>query len=343
MSKDTIISIISSLKRDLASIPELLFEMKRETGMMMACLPCDFLPFEILRACGIHPFIMPPGLEHHPDFQTIPDVIITPESCCFALSNSNNTIPAIPVDAIPATYGDNSLSSWKMLIGEVLSTIKGKACAIPVAELRSSAEKYATLRRLVRGITLLRREKPDALSSADLAVIFSASLALPPEHVIPLVSSMLNELNDYSSRFEGTPIPALIFGRCRTSGMSPDDLEKAGFLIVEDDMCGGRRSFDLSYNTVANYLYDEIINAFSFRPFCPCLRSAESRFELLYMLAGSYGIETVIFIDDGSCPARASHIDFMRRRLMRLGIDPLVLHPENPIAEAQRYVYLASG
>ncbi len=342
MSKNHIISIISSLKKDLANIPELLSEMKHEMKMMTACMPCDFLPFEILRACGIHPFIMPPGFDHHPEFHTILDAIITPKSCCFALSNRNNIIPAIIIDAIPATYGDNSLHEWKTLLGNILSTLKGKDFEIPVAELRSSAGKYATLRRLVRGITLLRREKPDALSNADLEVIFSSALAFPPGMIAPKLSSLLDALNDYSSRFEGTPIPALIYGRCRNRGVSPDDLEKEGFLIVEDDICGGRRSFDLSYNTGADYLYDEIINAFSFRPFCPCLRSATSRFELLYMLAGSYGIETVIFIDDNSCPTRASHIDFMRRRLMRFGIDHLVLHPENPIDEARRYVDLAS-
>lgn len=341
MSKDQLTATIASIKQDLGNIHELLSEIKHETGMLMAGLPCDFLPFEILRACGIHPFVIPPGFGHYLEFQAMADVIIASARCC-ALAAGNHAIQKITVAEIPADYGDSSLSSWKTLIGDVLAEIKGKAVEIPHAALRASAEQYSSIRRLVRGINLLRREKNDALSNEELSIIFSAALALPPEMMVPKLSMILDALNECTSKSRGTGIPTLVYGQCRTDGKLFDNLEQVGFLIAEDDTCGGRRSFDLSYNTSAEYLFDEIINAFSFRPFCPCLRGAASRFELLYMLAGSYGIETVIFIDDETCPARTSHIEFMRPRLMRLGIDPLLLHPENPLEEARRYVKLAS-
>ncbi len=341
MENDRINSIIASLRKDNDNIPTLLLNFKKATGMILAGMPCDFLPFEILHACGIYPFIIPPGLKPRADFRINPDIIIAPARCC-ALPDSNSAIQKIIVDDIPQKHGDNSLHAWKTLIDDILAKIKGKAVAISRDELRASSEKYAILRRLIRGIVLMRREKPDALPHVNLEVIFSVSLALPPELITEKLSSLLDALNDYPSRAYGNPIPALVYGRCRNQAMHFDDLEKAGFLIVEDDICGGRRSFDLSYNTTSEHLLDEIINAFSFRPFCPCLRSAASRFELLYMLIGSYGVETVIFIDDGACPARASHFAFMRPRLMRLGIDPLLLHPDSLIEDAQRYVEFAS-
>lgn len=341
MTKDRFISIITPLIQDLTNLPKLLSEIKHETGMVMACMSCDFLPFEILHACGIHPFIFPHGLEQFTNLQIVPDVVIAPKRCC-ALTNVNNTIPIITVDDIPAEYGDSSLHAWNTLIADVLEKIKGKPFEISPEELRLSAERYAALRRLVRGITLLRREKPDALSNEELQAVFSASLIFPPEMATLKLSQLLDALNDYSFQSQGNPIPALVYGRCYNEGTLLNDLEKAGFLVAEDDTCCGRRCFDLSYNTASENLLDEIINAFSFRPFCPCLRNAASRFELLYMLAGSFGIETVIFIDDGFCPSRTAHIEFMRPRLMRLGIDPLLLHPENALSEAKKYVNLAS-
>lgn len=309
--------------------------------MITAALPCDFLPFEVLRASGIHPFVIPCTSAHMAAFQSHADVIIAPVRCC-APQIHNNAIQKISVDAIPDEYGDTALNGWKTLLGTILKKIHGKSTELPESLLRAAATEYSSLRRLVRGIALLRRERPGVLSNADLRIIFSSSLSLLPEMIIPKLSLLLDALNGFPSHAREGSIPALVYGRCFSNESLLDDLEKEGFIIVEDDTCGGRRSFDLSYNTESAYLYDEIINAFSFRPFCPCLRSAASRFELLYRLAASYGIGTVIFIDDGDCPARTSHISSMRPRLMRLGIDPLLLSPENAVLEARRYVELAS-
>ncbi len=335
--------IIASLKEDIAHLPEYFADI-RSSGKIIACLPCDFLPFEILRSQGIHPFVLPSLYRDNPHAEELPlDAVIAPERC-FAALRGHKTAVTIAVREIPEGYGDASLAPWKALIADIVHTIKGDGITCFSNEaLRDEAKRISALRRLVRGISLVRREKPDALSNAECGTIFEAALALPPEVAIPKLSGLLDALNDFVSSWKcAHAIPAMAFGCLRGNWKVLDALEREGFLIAEDDCCSGRRSFDLSYNIEHEHLFNEIVSAFSFRPFCPCLRSASSRFELLYRLAGSYGIETVILFDDAGCPARSSHIARMRPMLMRLGIDPLVLSFEHAVEEARRYIEYAS-
>lgn len=81
----------------------------------------------------------------------------------------------------------------------------------------------------------------------------------------------------------------------------------------------------MSYNHESADLYDEILDAFSYRPRCPSVRTVDERVALFYSMIKGHGIEMVIFIEDLCCPARRRDVDALRIRLMRSGVDPLVL------------------
>jgi hypothetical protein len=60
---------------------------------------------------------------------------------------------------------------------------------------------------------------------------------------IPKLSSLLNAQNEFTSSLDGAhAIPSMGFGCLRGNWDVFDALEREGFLIVEDDCCGGRRS-----------------------------------------------------------------------------------------------------
>jgi len=108
-----------------------------------------------------------------------------------------------------------------------------------------------------------------------------------------------------------------------------DNIEKNGIMIIEDDTCNGRRLFDISLNAESEYIFYEILDAYSYRPLTPCLRPVNERYDLLYKLLKNYNIDTVIFYKDENCSEAVKDIDFLRIRMMRDGIDPLVIDENN--------------
>lgn len=337
---------ITALGDQVRNLEPVISRIKKSTGAVVACFSCDFLPFEILSAFNIYPYVQPRHLyESSALGVSLPasvDVYVKPETCCRSF-NINWTGKTLSIPSFPAEYGEASLAQWKTILDDVIHNITGVTNYKPDQEiLAAHVEKFNTIRRMVRGIASLRVATPSLLTNADLRLIFDAALCLPFDILYGQLEKILDALNSMADSSSAKGIPSMVYGRCAENPALLDMLETTGFTVVEDDTCCGRRSFDLSHNSSSHDLYHEILNAFSFRPFCPCLRSAASRFELLYRLAGSYGIETVILVEDDSCPARTSQIDELRVRLMRAGMDPLVVTPEGAENAAKRYIELAS-
>ena len=55
------------------------------------------------------------------------------------------------------------------------------------------------------------------------------------------------------------------------------------------------------------------------------------------MLKG-HGIDLVIFFNDGSCGCRTDGIDFLRVRLMREGVDPIVVTRDDAPQKIREYL-----
>ncbi len=125
-----------------------------------------------------------------------------------------------------------------------------------------------------------------------------------------------------------------------SDGSLLDTAEEEGFLITEDDSSSGRRQFDVSLNPESEYIYYEILDAFTYKPLAPGHRTKEERYELLYKMLKSYGIELVIFLEDCCSENTAEERDYLRIKLMRSGVDPLAVTKENireKLREYKRY------
>ena len=68
-----------------------------------------------------------------------------------------------------------------------------------------------------------------------------------------------------------------------------------------------------------------------------CTRKVSERYELLYKLLRNYGINLLIFYRDDICGLSADDIRYLRIRMMRDGIDPLVIDNENYKSEVEKY------
>jgi len=325
-------------------------ERARSAPGPVVAFPCDFLPFEILSAFGITPLVLPYSIQGENQAGLVsralnaPDLYAAPVPCCLFKDGVRGT-QSLSVDGIPPVPGEASIGAWRSLIESFIdSVVTGTAASAPDRwRLRNETEKYNTLRRAVRGIAALRAAKPSSMRQVHLLTVFRGALSLPFDIIYPIISRILDAINKAPETSTASGLPSMVSGCSTVNPEILDALEAEGFLINEDDLCGGRRSFDLSHNPDSDDLYGEILHAFSFRPLCPCLRGTGDRFELLYRLAGSYGIETIIMLDGGECPMRKNQIGETRVRLMRSGIDPLVLTAGKEIEEARMYIRNASA
>jgi len=320
---------------------------KEKNNVFLTGLTCDFLPMEILAAAGMVPLRIPAyfvkncccgapvsdisGLESY-------DWCLVPASCSQVPLLSKGALPLIRCN-VPAGYGENAARALHHELDSVLKKAGLPGIdALEDSRLRDCADEYNTLRRIMRGITGIRRSKPDLLSNEDLQILIEAAAVFPPETVIEHLARILKDCNETESGFDKKTIPAMVYTGFIESPLMLDEIEEEGLLIAEDDSCNGRRQFDLSVNIAAKDLYDEILDAFTYRPLCPSIRNAEERHELLYKMLKSHGIETVVFFEENCCVAKKRQIEFLRVRLMRSGVDPLVVNRDNAVEIVRDYI-----
>jgi len=167
--------------------------------------------------------------------------------------------------------------------------------------------------------------------------VMEGALCLPPGAVVEHLALVLRHLNEERPEETARLPRVMAVGDYFGDGTVLDRIEEGGFIVTEDDSCLGRRQFDMSYPADSAGLYEEIIFALRFRPLCPALRPAGERFDLLYRQLGNQGVDLVVFIEDTMGPRGREQMEYLRVRLMRAGIDPLVVDTGSAREKAERY------
>ncbi len=319
---------------------------RERTGARIAGLSCGMFPEEITVNAGLIPLRLPAHLtdygacgntcccEKFPD--GIYDVVLVPRGCILK-HGSGEAETLIQEFDCPEGWGEESSKKLRSSLFALLESTSAGPGERYVQGLREATREYNALRRVVRGISSVRREKPDLLSCQDLAVIYEAAVALPPSVTIGHLVEILRILNQSETAYGGGMVPSLAYASFIKDPQILDAIEDAGCLIVEDDFCNGRRQFDMSYNDESDDLFAEILDSYSYRPRCPTVRPLGERFELFYKMVKNSGIDLVIFIQDRCCPAKQRDIDELRVRLMRTGIDPVIATSEDAADKARNY------
>ncbi len=327
---------------------------RRENNVMTAGVVCESLPFEVLASFGMQPFRIQashisrllqrePGGDITPEILNCYDHIIYQRGCCYCDDSLIGALPnAVAFNGFTGYGEDAAIGLHESLDALLRETGVSQIDLIDNERLRAATEPYDTMRRLVRGILTVRQHKPDLLSQADLHLIFEAALCLPVGLINEQLSAILDAMNSTQSGHNNHGPMVMVYAGMIDDPRILDEIEDAGCVVMEDDFCNGRRQFDLSYNNESGYLYYEILNSFSYKPLCACVRPAADRFELLYRLLRNYGIYTVIFLTDESCPVRNDQIEYLRVKLMRSGIDPVVTSPSSAGDDVRNYLAMAS-
>lgn len=341
MDKDKKNSVLSPLGFDSIHA-DILLSLKKETGARIFGCTCPVIPPEIPAAFNILLLKIPEFVTGSPSllekYSSVYDAVILPD--CSGIC-SHNPFPSLASFSFtfPGGWGEDASVAIHNSFEKMLNGLCGiNLKSIDIAELKKRTAVYEQLRRTVRGICAAKNEKPGLLDSMEIFSVFETALILPPAEALQRLVPVLDWMRSEKSAPAEKVINAMLYGGRAFPAELAGVIESSGINVAEDDSCTGRRCFDLSINAESDYLFYELLDSYSYRPLTPCLRAKEERYELLYRLLRNHGIETVIFSDDGTCVLSSSHIDYLRVRMMRDGIDPLVVTPGNCSEKISTYL-----
>ncbi|TAL39194.1 MAG: 2-hydroxyacyl-CoA dehydratase [Spirochaetes bacterium] len=321
-----------------AGIPEI----AANSGLPVAGILGDVMPSEILRASGILPLKVPSAV-----FSGLPvdgkapvdlyEWLIVPEYMKEFVQSSFQTKNIIALPAIHG-YGEQAAEAIHARINMALSAMgAGEALGVSLDSLRRSVGEFNEIRRAVRGISLLRLERNSELGNAALQEIFESALTVPSERIRPELLKILDILNGIPPVETSLPRVMIAGGYCGCWSLI-DEIERDSCLVTEDDLADGRRQFDITLDESSDYLHFELLNAYSYKAFPFGVRAARERFELVYSQLKNYGIEAVVFLADSLCGPRGEELEYLRARLMRAGIDPIIARSADAAAVTAEYL-----
>ncbi len=339
--------MVEPLREMLGQFADVVAGYRERSGERICGSLCDLIPPEIPASRGMRVLRVPApsgggcragGLARLGDLGGVYDCVVIPDTCARRDQAAVTGAPLVSF-AMPTGWGEGARRILEERLDAFLRVAGcGGLSAIDAAALAAVTGEYNGLRRLVRGIAAARREKPELLSCRDLAVVMEAAAALPPAVTRERLAAILGALGREEGRERSGLPPVLVYAGCAGDSDLFDEIEEEGCLIVEDDTCSGRRQFDMSHDPGAADLAGEILDACTYRPLCPSVRPPGERVELFYAMLKSHGIEAVIFIEDLCCPARQREIAPLRVRLMRSGVDPLLMTRAGAAATVRDYL-----
>lgn len=340
MERKKIVSHIEKLEKAVSSHGDILCEYleKEKTRLLGYIFP--LVPPEITSAFGIETVKLPEDVisgEKKLTCGPLYKAVLLPASdvpCCMG---DFSQIPACTIN-YPAGYGEDAAVALHNETASMLDSlfkIDIKSIDIPLLQKRTAV--FEVLRRSIRSITALCQGRKELLTSKDLNLVFEAATIFPADIALPLIKPLLEELRNVKPEEHEAKARAMIYGARTIPAHIIECIESRGIAVVEDDTCCGRRLFDISLNAGSEYIFYELLDAYSYRPMSPCTRDTKERYELLYRLLRNYGINLLIFYRDDICGLSAEDISYLRIRMMRDGIDPLVIDSENYITEIESY------
>jgi len=333
MHRETIASIIMEIKNAVSNYGKLLREYTDSENKQIAGFIVPVVPPEITSAFGIETVKLPEsvitGEKEFPAREHIYKAVILPEVelPCYSYGFSDTPVYRIKY---PAGYGEDAAVQLHNETSAMLDSIfRINLKSIDIAELQKRTGVFEMLRRSVRSITSIHQEKKGILSAEELDIVFEASSIFPPDFALKLILPLLEELRNFQIKQGSYKAKALIYGARKIPPHIIDYIESRGIDASEDDTCRGRRLFDISLNSESEFIFYELLDAYSYRPVSPCLRGVEERYELLYKLLRNYGINLLIFYLDDICGLSSDAVSYLRIKCMRDGIDPLVIDKKN--------------
>ncbi len=321
---------------------------------------CSYAPQELFYAAGLHPVrIFAPeidtrradelvqtyacsfaraclesALEGHFDFF---DGVVFVHTCdtiqnLADLWNRRVTnVPAYIISLPNRTDGPAPRKFFRRELERVRREIESRYAPIPDAMILDTARMYLRHQQLMQDLYALRRDRPAVLSGYDMFSIVMAAFFMDRAEHAELVDALCQAIRE--GHLEEDPGLArrprvLVTGSMCSRPMFMRDIEDAGLLVVDDDLCAGSRSFALP-SSLADDPLDLLVENYLSRRACPALHMAAVHpGEALVKRAQEARADGVIFLLTQSCDPKAFEHPVESGALAAAGIPALTLTVE---------------
>ena len=228
--------------------------------------------------------------------------------------------------------------SARAYLAEVLARFVGEleaAFGVSVTEERllASIEVFNRIRRAFSRLYRIRAQHPEALDGAALDAALQAAAVADRDALPAMVEELAENAQAASARAESAPKKRLIVsgGLCRTPGIHRI-VASAGGVVVDDDLCTGRRFFDGRIDPGSEPMA-AIARRYAERVLCPAKhRGTADRSERLLSQVRDNGAHGVVFYLLKFCDPHGFDYPHLKEILDREGIPSLLLEMEDPAA-----------
>lgn len=326
MNSDTILTSIKGKQNDAAGLIE---RYCRDNHLIPVKSDTDLLPPELLAAGGVY-FCYDP-------FDQLPDEIFQYRVRGGPCGDNATAVKEGEYISltVPCGYGETLVAP---LLGAAASLLKEVLDEPEISrhELQQYAAEFNTMRYGMRGIFAAKRKWPDVIPASTVAALIEAAAFLPPELITEELLSMAQLLRN-EGETESDAVPVMVVAGEKIEDSLLDEIESAGFAVVEDDLPMGRRLFDTSFNHESPRLVEDILHSWSYRAYNWKVRSLHERDELVYSQLTSMRLEGAILIQDYLSEGQRAQYAAIRHMLMIRGIDPVEVTSDTCGIALRRY------
>ena len=340
---------------------------KEETGKKIVGYTCSYTSEEIIYAAGALPFrlfgtnegihladanlqsyccslvrgILEEGLSHRLDFL---DGVIFPHTCDSIQRLSDiwrlNVTPPFHIDLVlPVKLNTASARQYMIDVLEKFKKDLESALGVKITDamLSDSIKTYNKIRALMSQLYALRASNPAIISGKDFHSIIKVSMIMDRQIFGQMLEEIVSQMEKNSDRkiISGEKRLVLSGSICSHPDIY-DIIEKAGGVVVGDDLCTGSRYFAGVLDEKVSPL-TAIVQRYYERVICPAKHAGlKDRGENIVRIVRENKADGVVFLLLKFCDPHAFDYPYIKEMLEKENIPCMLLDMEEQLpAEGQ--------
>ena len=330
---------------------------------------CSYAPQELFYAAGLHPIrIFAPEIDTRQA-----DELVQAYACSFARASLeaalegrfdfmdgvifvhtcdtiqnladlwNRRVPKVPAYIISLpnrTDGPAPRKFFRRELERIRQELEARYTPIPDGLILDTVRMYLNHQRLMQNLYALRRDRPAVMSGYDMfAVVMAAFFMDRAEHaeLVDMLCQAIREEHLPEDPGLATRPRVLVTGSMCSRPAFIREIEEAGMLVVDDDLCAGSRAFALPSNLADDPL-DLLVENYLSRRACPALHMAAIHpGEALVDRARKARADGVVFLLTQSCDPKAFEHPVEAGALAAAGIPSVTLTVEQHCSPSDQF------
>ncbi|MBF0121215.1 MAG: 2-hydroxyacyl-CoA dehydratase [Desulfobacterales bacterium] len=196
-------------------------------------------------------------------------------------------------------------------------------------DLHNAVCKYNKIRKALKTIYEIRRDKYGLLTSSDVYSILSASMVMDRDLLLQKLLEIIDTLKNKEQKETNNKRLILSGGMCNVPNIYKI-IENSGGTIVWDDLCTGARYFEKIIDEIKEPI-SAIAESYINRINCPAKHSSiYSRGNNLIDLVNKNRADGVIFIFLKFCDPHSFDYPYLKKMLDQNGVPNIIFEIEDP-------------